>query len=368
MPAGMQYLVSVRAAWIRVVMGLIMLTALPLVLPATAQHRWLFASYTVLAVGTQFLVRRDIGGELRTATTGMLDMCMITFLVHRLGSLSSMIVLLYVFVAILYAIAVRRSIAIWLATFASATYVALLTLEFSDALPYAPDAPEWAIQPATGQTLAAAGVMVSLLTIAATVTVANLVQLLRNREDLLEDLSRRDPLTQLSNRRHLLERIDIELARVRRGHELAMLMIDLDGFKQINDSIGHAGGDLLLQRVAERLQSAVRVCDTVARLGGDEFVVALENLGHPADAEAVADCIRARIEHPFRIRGQAVQISASIGIALLGVHADDVDGLLRHADSRMYEAKRARAAARVPEPAASLRSSSAAARNDPPPA
>jgi len=339
MPAGMQYLVSVRAAWIRVVMGLIMLTALPLVLPATAQHRWLFASYTVLAVGTQFLVRRDIGGELRTATTGMLDMCMITFLVHRLGSLSSMIVLLYVFVAILYAIAVRRSIAIWLATFASATYVALLTLEFSDALPYAPDAPEWAIQPATGQTLAAAGVMVSLLTIAATVTVANLVQLLRNREDLLEDLSRRDPLTQLSNRRHLLERIDIELARVRRGHELAMLMIDLDGFKQINDAHGHLKGDELLCAMADGLRQATRETDVVARYGGDEFAVLLPDTDS-ARSNAVAERLVTALREIGTTFDAEHAVTASIGLAL--AHGDDEAGdLLRRADENGYEAKRA---------------------------
>jgi diguanylate cyclase (GGDEF)-like protein len=198
------------------------------------------------------------------------------------------------------------------------------------------------------------------------------VRFARERRCKLDKLNHQawtDALTGLPNRALLRDRLASVVARAHRYDSIAgVLFIDLDGFKQVNDSIGHAGGDLLLRRVAERLQSAVRVCDTVARLGGDEFVVALENLGHPADAEAVADCIRARIEHPFRIRGQAVQISASIGIALLGVHADDVDGLLRHADSRMYEAKRARAAARVPEPAASLRSSSAAARNDPPPA
>ncbi len=338
MPGGTQYLVAVRAAWMRVGMGVTILVVLPIILPATAQHRWLFAIYAGLGVGTQFLVWRDLGGELRTAVMGMIDMCMLTFLVHRLGSLSSMIVLLYVFFAMLYALAVRRSIAIWLAAFASATYVAVLTLEFGEALPYGPDAPGWAIQPATGRTMIAAGIMVSVLTIGAAITVANLVQLLRNREDQLEDLSRRDSLTQLSNRRHLLERVDIELARVRRGHPLALLMIDLDGFKQINDAHGHLRGDELLAAMADGLRQATRETDVVARYGGDEFAVLL-----PDTDSARANGVAERLVTALREVGTQFDdehvVTASIGLAI--AHADDdANALLRRADDNGYQAKR----------------------------
>ena len=250
-----------------------------------------------------------------------------------------MVVLMYVFVAMLYALAVRRSIAIWLSAFASSAYVAVLMLELGDTIPYAPDAPEWAIQPATVQTMVAAGVMVSIITVGAAITVANLVQLLRNREDQLEDLSRRDSLTQLSNRRHLLERIDIELARVRRGHGLAMLMIDLDGFKQINDDHGHLKGDDLLRAMASGLRKATRETDVVARYGGDEFAVLL-----PDTDSARSNAVAARLVTALRDVGKEFDskhvVTASIGLAI--AHAeDDANALLRRADDNGYQAKRA---------------------------
>jgi diguanylate cyclase (GGDEF)-like protein len=177
------------------------------------------------------------------------------------------------------------------------------------------------------------------------------IRFARERRRRLANLVRRawtDALTGLPNRALLADRLANMVARAKRHDTLVgVLFIDLDGFKQVNDSLGHAAGDLLLQRVAERLTATLREGDTVARVGGDEFVVAVDNLRRAADAESLAANIQAQIEHPFRIQGNPVQISASIGIAFLGQDAHDTDGLLRHADAAMYRAKRARATHRA---------------------
>jgi len=153
----------------------------------------------------------------------------------------------------------------------------------------------------------------------------------------------RDALTGLPNRALLQDRLTHMVARARRyGGLIGILFIDLDDFKLVNDSIGHAGGDMLLQAVAERLCGAVRRSDTVARLGGDEFVVALEDLSRSEDAADVAAVIEARLREPFRIDGKVVSISASVGKAIYGPEADNADALLRLADDAMYQAKRAK--------------------------
>jgi len=197
------------------------------------------------------------------------------------------------------------------------------------------------------------------------------VRFARERKRKVARLTRQaftDALTGLPNRALLADRLDNMLARAKRnGSLVGVLFIDLDGFKQVNDSIGHAAGDQLLQRVAERLTGALRRGDTVARVGGDEFVVALDNLGRPEDAETVAENIEALIAHPYRIQGCPVQISASIGIAFLGADADDIDGLLRHADQAMYRIKRARIAERGAAFGAAVRPSLAERRNASPP-
>lgn len=162
-----------------------------------------------------------------------------------------------------------------------------------------------------------------------------------------------DPLTQLPNRRLLLERLEHVLAGVSRNQRIGALMfLDLDNFKSLNDTQGHAVGDILLREVAHRLECAVRQSDTVARLGGDEFVVMLEDLdtgGMAApQAESVAVKILRALEQPYRLEhhtpeGKARMVehhcSASIGITLFGRPNDRVEDLLKRADMAMYQAK-----------------------------
>lgn len=149
-----------------------------------------------------------------------------------------------------------------------------------------------------------------------------------------------DPLTGLPNRALFHDRLQSALARARRADEsLALLFIDLDNFKTVNDSLGHAAGDRLLQQVARRLAETVRASDTVARFGGDEFVVLLDRARASAGAAAAAK-IHGVLGRPFELDGQRATITPSIGIAVYPDHGEDEGTLLDHADSAMYRAKR----------------------------
>ncbi len=163
----------------------------------------------------------------------------------------------------------------------------------------------------------------------------------RHSEARLRHLAEYDMLTGLPNRALLDERLRTGLARVRQaGSRFALLYLDLDGFKQVNDTRGHAVGDQLLQEVAIRLCASVRISDTVGRMGGDEFMVLLHDVAEVPQALQTAEKIRAALEQPFALAGQAARVSASIGIALVPWHGDEIGLLLRQADAAMYRAKR----------------------------
>ena len=150
-----------------------------------------------------------------------------------------------------------------------------------------------------------------------------------------------DALTGLPNRTLFHDRIEQSLKQSRRDRVPgAVLLIDLDRFKEVNDTLGHQKGDLLLKDIGARLQAALRDSDTIARLGGDEFGVLLPTLESGVGAVSAATKIRAALETDFYIDGLPVHVDASIGIALYPQHGQDVDTLLQHADVAMYEAKR----------------------------
>jgi diguanylate cyclase (GGDEF)-like protein/PAS domain S-box-containing protein len=163
----------------------------------------------------------------------------------------------------------------------------------------------------------------------------------------IQTLAFYDPLTKLPNRRLLLDRLRQALAAsVRSGKEGALLFIDLDNFKTLNDTLGHDIGDLLLQQVAARLTSCVREDDTVARLGGDEFVIVLEDLSEQAldaarQAEVVGDKIQTVLNEPYQLATHEYHITPSIGATLFQAHKEGVDELLKQADIAMYQAKKA---------------------------
>ena len=157
----------------------------------------------------------------------------------------------------------------------------------------------------------------------------------------IQQLAYYDPLTGLPNRRLLQDRLHQAMSHAKRERgRLALLFLDLDKFKPVNDAFGHAAGDELLQAVAQRLQACVRESDTVARVGGDEFVLLLPGIEAAVDASAVARKIHDALRAPFTLsHGQGVRMSASTGIAVYPEHGSDETELTQRADAAMYEAK-----------------------------
>jgi diguanylate cyclase (GGDEF)-like protein len=164
-------------------------------------------------------------------------------------------------------------------------------------------------------------------------------------EKRLWHLANHDILTGLPNRMLLLDRMEQLLARMRRQEKrLAVMFLDIDGFKQVNDTYGHAAGDQLLRIVAERLQAAVRVDDTVARMSGDEFIVLIESVESAEALEAVKQKIQQKLAEGFQLDGQLIRVCASSGIALFPDDGDTSEALIKQADLRMYADKQSRRA------------------------
>lgn len=163
----------------------------------------------------------------------------------------------------------------------------------------------------------------------------------KQMEIWLQHIARHDPLTDLPNRELFHDRLQTALLWAKRNQKLlSLLYIDLDRFKQINDTLGHPIGDLLLQEVAHRLKQCVRESDTVGRVGGDEFLVLLHDIPLPEDALVVAEKIRVALGRRYDLADQRVHISPSIGVALYPEHGDDYKQLIRYADEAMYDAKK----------------------------
>lgn len=158
----------------------------------------------------------------------------------------------------------------------------------------------------------------------------------------LQGLALHDELTGLPNRRLLMDRLLLAIAHAHRNSgTMAVMFLDLDGFKQVNDNFGHDVGDLLLKMVATRLVAAVRQEDTVARIGGDEFVIALWELNHADGIEKLALKVLQTVSQPYNIQGRCMAMTVSIGVAIYPTHGDKVETLMKSADSALYEAKHA---------------------------
>lgn len=161
-----------------------------------------------------------------------------------------------------------------------------------------------------------------------------------------------DKLTGLPNRSLLLDRFNQAVAQAaRQGRQVALLFLDLDGFKDINDRLGHNAGDTLLQEVAGRLTSCIRACDTACRYGGDEFVIMLPELAGHEKAATVAEKIRTRLAVPYAVEGSTITVTASIGTAVYPVDGQEFSDLIQLSDVGMYRAKARRSAPPDLEPA-----------------
>jgi diguanylate cyclase (GGDEF)-like protein len=158
----------------------------------------------------------------------------------------------------------------------------------------------------------------------------------------MSHLAQHDALTGLPNRLLLNDRLAEAIALAhRRGKPLAVLFLDVDRFKAINDSLGHLAADRILRSVATRLSGALRQSDTVCRYGGDEFVIVLPEIEHMDDAEFVATKLLRAVAEPHRVDAHDVTVTASVGVSLYPDHGRDAVTLIAHADAAMYDAKRA---------------------------
>jgi diguanylate cyclase (GGDEF)-like protein len=164
----------------------------------------------------------------------------------------------------------------------------------------------------------------------------------KKTEEYIKQLAYHDTLTGLPNRTLFNDRFDHALAHASRyQHKLALLVMDLDHFKEVNDSLGHAAGDNLLKEIANRLATIMRKIDTVSRMGGDEFLLLLAEITGEEDASAVAQKVLEAIRQPVVLLGKELKVTASIGIALYPDDGSNLDSLLSNADDAMYQVKRA---------------------------
>jgi diguanylate cyclase (GGDEF)-like protein len=172
---------------------------------------------------------------------------------------------------------------------------------------------------------------------------------LARKEAQVRHVAYHDELTGLPNRTLLLDRFNQAVTQgARQGRRVALLFLDLDGFKNVNDELGHAAGDQLLQQVAGRLTACIRAGDTACRYGGDEFVIMLPEVDGPESAATVAGKIRTHLAAPYAVEGGTIAVSASIGTAIYPVDGQDYGALMEQSDIGMYRAKTRSAAAAPP--------------------
>lgn len=162
----------------------------------------------------------------------------------------------------------------------------------------------------------------------------------RNAEDTIRFMAYHDILTGLPNRMLFNERLSLELAHAERTPQTtALMLVDVDHFKDVNDTLGHHAGDALLKAVANRLRDLLRKSDTVARIGGDEFILIMSRLAGAEDAIRLADKVREVLEQPYRIENRDLPVTVSIGVALSPEHGQEAEDLIKIADKAMYKAK-----------------------------
>ena len=162
----------------------------------------------------------------------------------------------------------------------------------------------------------------------------------RRAEEMLRHVATHDGLTDLPNRSLMMDRLDNAIARAKRNKsKCAVMFLDLDGFKPINDTLGHDKGDLVLREAATRLSECIRDSDTAARFGGDEFVLVLSDLNTAEDSVMVAKKVLRVLSEPIELSGHTAQVGASIGIALYPDHGHNAETVLKHADIAMYDVK-----------------------------
>ena len=337
---------SFRASSVRVALGVFSAVALPLFVPPMARFEWVLVGYTLGAIGFQIAIRKSFGGVGRVLLGGTMDVAFITFLVHRLGTQSTPLVSSYLLSGMFNALVAPPWSARLLGALGVLSYTVVTFAEALHVLPYAPDIVELAGWVPTIASATRATAVVAALVAVSTWMSDRIARALRSREQesrlanvQLEHLSQRDPLTQLYNRRYFVRRVEEELLRVRRGHPMAILMMDLDGFKHVNDQQGHLAGDDLLLQIARAIEETTRVIDVVGRFGGDEFVALLPDTD-VQQAIIVAERLVRTVRDLGTVADPRRPVTASVGLAVAQAD-DDLTALLNAADEGAYLAKQA---------------------------
>jgi diguanylate cyclase (GGDEF)-like protein len=332
-------------AWVRFLLAACGIWLVPLIYPPMSAHRWVFIAYAGVALVEQFLIWRDIAGPWRPVLGGILDMALLTFIVQRIGSSRTAIVALYFVAGIVNSLVVTPRLGVLLSSIGAAMYSSIVILEVRGVLPFAPDGPRWLqAKPPTALEGFLQAFLVTILLMFGTAIVATLIQKINQREnqllvanERLAELSRQDPLTKLWNRRHILSHIEQGLAWLNRGRPMAVVMIDLDQFKRVNDTSGHLEGDQVLQDVADALRRSTREVDVAGRYGGDEFVIVLPDTNQEEGRVAGNRFVTAIREVGMKFDpANPVTASAGLSIARPG---DTVEAVLKRADDFAYSAK-----------------------------
>ncbi len=333
---------SRRAGLVRVAFSLAALAFADSVFPDIRGALVWIAGYTALAIGFQWLIHRDIlAGEKRSIAMGLVDTTFLSYVVYLLGPASSVLPFVYLLIPVVNAAssATRSRVAMRLAGVAAFAYTGLLALTALNVVPHAPARPELlGLMPPIPQ-LVASGTLVVLSVLITTNIVLRQMLALDRMNARLAELSHLDELTGLCNRRQLLAELRRQLDRLARGGSFSVMMIDLDGFKRVNDELGHDAGDLLLIDIASALHHETRAVDLVARYGGDEFVVLLPDSSTEGTL-AVAQRIVDAVARTSSERWSRIPVTASVGIAL-AEKGEDLGSLMRRADTQAYAAKRA---------------------------
>ncbi len=336
---------ALTSASTRLALALFALLLLPIAYPGTARMRPLAAGYLAISVASLWFIHKGLGGRVRGLVFGAIDLLVASAFVHRTGSASSMLIGTYLMACVLNVLTFGPGQGLLMALVVSGTHGAVVLAEQLGYLPYGPDAPAFVAHETPPPFVAfTSWGLVAAFNVLATVVIGRLVSRIRRHEReliaanlRLEEISQRDALTDLYNRRHIMSVLERELARVRRGARLAVVMIDLDRFKRINDTRGHLEGDHALRTIAESIARSTRGADVLGRYGGDEFLVVMPDTDRE-QAQVASARLVASVRRAGELIDQARPVTASVGIAVAR-EGDDVRPLVRRADEASYRAK-----------------------------